>query len=394
MNTSEKTICLYDRDAYADSFQATVLDCTEVTAEDGSIRYRIVLDQTLFFPEQGGQTPDHGTLNGIEVLDVQIQQGIIYHYTESPLETGSRVDGILDFDYRFSNMQQHSGEHIFSGIVHARYGYENVGFHLSDQVVSLDFNGKLTYDEVISIEEAANIAIQKNAAITACYPSAEELAKLPYRSKKEMEPPIRIVTVEGYDVCACCAPHVRRTGEIGGLKVMSLQNYKGGVRITILCGLRMIRELRKKDEVIRSLTALLSTSQEHLAEFVTKIKTENHELKLSAAALKQQILEQKAAAIPVSDHDAVLFDADADPKTARSVVNMLVEQHDGICALFTGDDTAGYRFIIGSRTRDCRELAVRLRSELSAKGGGDTAMIQGSVSAASAEILRVLLGQA
>ena len=379
------TVRLYDRDAYARVFEATVISCQEITKEDRRL-YEVVLDQTLFFPEEGGQSPDKGVINDIQVTDVQINNEIITHYLESAIPAGSKVMGRIDWAHRFNNMQQHSGEHVFSGIVHKKFGYDNVGFHLSDQVVTMDFNGVLTAEQVAEIEWEVNQAIAQNVEIVISYPSKDELASIKYRSKIDIEGQVRIVTVTGYDVCACCAPHVRRTGEIGGLKVMSLQNYKGGVRISILCGLRALEAFREKFSIVSDLTAFLTTGQENLVTTVQKLKASNQSLSSELSAAKQQLLNQKLSDIPEDQANVIIFESGIDTKIVRNVVNGLVKKHSGICGLFVGSDSEGYNYVIGSSSQDCKILANTLREKLGAKGGGSPQMIQGSVKATAADI--------
>lgn len=379
------TVRLYDRDAYARVFEATVISCQEITKEDRRL-YEVVLDQTLFFPEEGGQSPDKGVINDIQVTDVQINNEIITHYLESAISAGSKVMGRIDWAHRFNNMQQHSGEHVFSGIVHKKFGYDNVGFHLSDQVVTMDFNGVLTAEQVAEIEWEVNQAIAQNVEIVISYPSKDELASIKYRSKIDIEGQVRIVTVTGYDVCACCAPHVRRTGEIGGLKVMSLQNYKGGVRISILCGLRALEAFREKCSIVSDLTAFLTTGQENLVTTVQKLKASNQSLSSELSAAKQQLLNQKLSDIPEDQANVIIFESGIDTKIVRNVVNGLVKKHSGICGLFVGSDSEGYNYVIGSSSQDCKILANTLREKLGAKGGGSPQMIQGSVKATAADI--------
>ena len=379
------TVRLYDRDAYARVFEATVISCQEITKEDRRL-YEVVLDQTLFFPEEGGQSPDKGVINDIQVTDVQINNEIITHYLESAIPAGSKVMGRIDWAHRFNNMQQHSGEHVFSGIVHKKFGYDNVGFHLSDQVVTMDFNGVLTAEQVAEIEWEVNQAIAQNVEIVISYPSKDELASIKYRSKIDIEGQVRIVTVTGYDVCACCAPHVRRTGEIGCLKVMSLQNYKGGVRISILCGLRALEAFREKFSIVSDLTAFLTTGQENLVTTVQKLKASNQSLSSELSAAKQQLLNQKLSDIPEDQANVIIFESGIDTKIVRNVVNGLVKKHSGICGLFVGSDSEGYNYVIGSSSQDCKILANTLREKLGAKGGGSPQMIQGSVKATAADI--------
>ena len=380
-----KTVRLYDQDAYATKFEAEVLACEEVEKKEKKV-YQVWLDQTLFFPEEGGQSPDMGTIDGIKVLDVQIKDEVITHTLAAPLAVGTTVKGVVDWKHRFYNMQQHSGEHIFSGIVHNRFGYDNVGFHLSDSIVTMDFNGVITAEDIEEIETEVNQAIIENIPVEVSYPTKEELKVLEYRSKIEIEGQVRIVTIPGYDVCACCAPHVRRTGEIGMLKVMNVQSYKGGVRISILCGFRALEAFRQKADIITELMAQFSTNQEALVENVTKLKNTNQTMKNQLASAKQELMEYKVAAIPEDSENAILFESDLDTPVVRNVVNGLVEQFTGICAVFVGNDESGYQFIIGSKNKDCRQIAAALREKLSARGGGSDKMIQGSIAAKQLQI--------
>ena len=380
-----KTVRLYDQDAYATEFEAEVLACEEVEKKEKKV-YQVWLDQTLFFPEEGGQSSDMGTIDGIKVLDVQIKDEVITHTLAAPLAVGTTVKGVVDWKHRFYNMQQHSGEHIFSGIVHNRFGYDNVGFHLSDSIVTMDFNGVITAEDIEEIETEVNQAIIENIPVEVSYPTKEELKVLEYRSKIEIEGQVRIVTIPGYDVCACCAPHVRRTGEIGMLKVMNVQSYKGGVRISILCGFRALEAFRQKADIITELMAQFSTNQEALVENVTKLKNTNQTMKNQLASAKQELMEYKVAAIPEDSENAILFESDLDTPVVRNVVNGLVEKFTGICAVFVGNDESGYQFIVGSKNKDCRAIAAALREKLSARGGGSDKMIQGSIAAKQLQI--------
>mgnify|MGYP001733186249 FL=1 len=384
-----KTIRLYDADAYQTEFEATVLACEEVEKKDGRV-YQVWLDQTLFFPEEGGQSPDMGTIDGVEVLDVQIKNEVITHTLAAPLTVGTTVKGVVDWKHRFYNMQQHSGEHIFSGIVHKKFGYDNVGFHLSDSIVTMDFNGVISPKEITEIEEKVNQAIIENIPVEVSYPSKEELKELDYRSKIEIEGQVRIVTIPGYDVCACCAPHVRRTGEIGSLKVMNAQSYKGGVRVSILCGFRALDAFRQKADIITELMAEFSTSQDAILDNVKKLKGANQTMKNQLAAAKQELMEYKVSAIPEDSENAILFEADLETPVVRGVVNGLVEKFAGISAVFVGNDENGYQFIVGSKNKDCRQIAATLREKLSARGGGSDKMIQGSVAATQLQIDELL----
>lgn len=395
-----ETIKLYDRDAYATEFEADIISCEPNKADDN--RFDIILNQTLFFPEEGGQSPDMGILGGYRVVDVQIKNGVITHTVETSagdccevekeaeLAAGVHVQGKIDWQHRFYNMQQHSGEHIFSGIVHSRFGFENVGFHLSDSVVTMDFSGVISPEDIAEVEHEVNVAISKNIPIEVTYPSRDELAQLEYRSKIEIEGQVRIVTVPGYDVCACCAPHVKRTGEIGMLKVMNYQNYKGGVRVSILCGFRALEAFRQKCDIISELMGIFTTNQEALVDNVTKLKAVNQSLKSELGTAKSALLDYKVAELPTDTDNAVLFEGGIDTNIARNCVNALVEKYSGFSAFFMGNDEEGYSFIIGSKNADCNTVAAALRNKLGARGGGKPVMVQGSVKAVKSEIEEVL----
>ncbi len=393
-DTCMKTKKLYDIDAYAIEFEATVVSCEEIKwAENNGekrVAYKVILDQTLFFPEEGGQTPDKGKLGNADVLDVQINADVILHIISAPLQEGETVAGQIDWQHRFFNMQQHSAEHIFSGLAYKKYGYKNVGFHLSNQIVTMDFDGVFTEAQLEEMEWAINEAIVANVEIKTGYPAKEELAQLEYRSKIEIDGDVRIVEVVGYDVCACCAPHVHRTGEIGMFKIQTAQNYKGGMRISFLCGFRALEEYRKKSKIISELSGILTTNQENLPEHVSKLKTQVQSLKTQLGNAKQTLMESKIAEIPEEQKDVILFERDLETPVIRCIVNQLVEKHEGVCGIFVGDDENGYNFIIGSKTKDCREVAKDLKEKFNARGGGSAQMVQGSIVATREQISKEL----
>ena len=385
---------LYDIDAYVTEFEAKVLSCEEQVYKyaDGheEVAYAVILDQTLFFPEEGGQTPDRGNINGVEVIDVQIKRDVITHILVEALEVGVSVKGKIDWKHRFFNMQQHSGEHLFSGLAYRKYGYKNVGFHLSNQIVTMDFDHAFTEEQLREMEWEINEAIVANVEIQTGYPEKDKLAQMEYRSKIEIDGDVRIVEIPGYDVCACCAPHVRRTGEIGMFKIQNVQNYKGGMRISFLCGFRALEEYRKKAEIISDISGILTTNQDNLAEHVSKLKNQVQSLKTQLSNAKQTLMEARIKEIPAEQRDVILFEQDLDAPVMRNVVNVLMEQHEGICGVFVGTNEEGYNYIIGSKNIDCKELSGKLREELNARGGGSSQMIQGSVKVSCEEIKRVL----
>lgn len=372
---------LFYRDGYMREFDAHVISCEKT---DGG--YQVVLDRTGFFPEGGGQYADPGRLADAEVLDVQEKDGVIYHKVDVPLLEGGTVHGRLDWDVRFERMQQHTGEHIISGIVHGRFGYENVGFHLGSDYCTMDFNGPITREELKEIELEANKAVFRNLAVEVTYPSGEELAGMEYRSKIEIEGQVRIVTVPGYDVCACCAPHLRSTGEIGLIKLVNMINYKGGERITMLCGFRALKDYEIKDENTKAISALLSAKEYEVAEAAAHLKEEAAGLKGKLASLQQKLLSYRAAEIPVDDEVVVVFDSGLSRNAPRELMNLLLDRGAKICAVFAGTDAEEYRYVIGSKETDVRSLCKKLNEEFQGRGGGKPGMVQGSLHGTEAAI--------
>ena len=375
MNTRK----LYYEDAYTQRFEATVLSC-----EEGKNGWLVVLDATAFFPEEGGQSADTGTLGSVRVTDVREKAGVITHHTDGPLPVGAAVTGVIDWPERFRKMQTHTGEHIVSGIMHARYGLENVGFHLGENGCTFDFNGELTREQIDEVERAANAAIWANLPVTARFPDPEELAVLPYRSKLDLTENVRIVTVEGIDICACCAPHVARTGEIGLLKMLDFMRHRGGVRIWCKCGSDALEDYRSRYNSSAAVSALLNTPQDSIVSGVEKVLKQRDELKAEHALLKKQTLERMAAELAPTEGNILLFVRE-DDAGMRVLANGGMEKCGGVCAVFSGEDGA-WQFVMGSQTRDMRAFMKEHGPALKARGGGQPQMVSGRSQAAKAEL--------
>lgn len=364
---------LFYEDSHMVTFSATVISCEQLEKN-----YEVVLDRTAFFPEGGGQYADTGFLDEVEVTDVQEKEGIIYHRTKHPLKVGETVQGTIDWNERFSKMQQHSGEHIVSGLVHALYGYDNVGFHMGKDAITMDFNGSITKEQLREIERKANEAVVKNLDICVMYPSKEELSAISYRSKIEIEGQVRIVEIPGYDVCACCAPHVKKTGEIGLIKLLNVQNYKGGVRVSMLCGFRALEDYEKKSESVKQISVLLSAPEEEVFSEVSRLKEEIAAKKAQLVQFQEKLLVYKVEQIPKSQKTVVLFEEELSGSAPRELVNLVLERGAVIGAVFAGTEKDGYRYVIGSRRCDTRIFAKRLNEMCSGRGGGKPEMVQGS----------------
>lgn len=376
---------LYYESSHRKDFEAQVISC-----EPEGEGYKVVLDKTVFFPEGGGQYADTGILGGVHVLDAQEKDGIIYHYTDGALTPGEIVKGEIDWEKRFESMQQHSGEHIISGIVHGRFGYNNVGFHLGADYCTMDFDGPITKEQLKEIEEEANRIVYKNLNIEILYPTKEELKDLTYRSKIEIEGQVRIVNIPGVDICACCAPHVDRTGEIGNIKLVDMVSYKGGERITMLSGSRALTDHQQKEESVKKISALLCAKDTEVAEAVEKLKEEQLDLKNQVSALKQKLLDYQAKEIDVTPELVKVFDSELSGNEPRELMNLLLERGAKICAIFAGNDEEGYRYVIGSHSEDVRVISKKLNEAFQGRGGGKPQMVQGSLKGTAKNISEIL----
>lgn len=375
---------LYYADSHQDSCHATVLSCTW---NEKKQCYEVVLDQTVFFPEGGGQYADTGVLGGMKVLDVQEKGDLIIHYTDGELQPDTEVDGAINYEERFSKMQQHTGEHIVSGIVHRTFGYDNVGFHLGQELVTMDFNGIFTPEQLQQVEYEANEAVVKNLPIVVTYPSKEELDQLDYRSKKELTGQVRIVEIPGYDVCACCAPHVKLTGEVGIIRLIDAVKYKGGTRVTMVCGFRALKDYRMKEDNVREISRLLSAKPEESALAVHRLQDEARMWKEKLVRVQSHTMERILDNLSGDVENYFLFEEDVDKNVARRFVDEGKGKCHGICGIFLGNAADGYRYILGSESVDLKAFSKGFHETLGGKGGGKSEMIQGTVSG-SEEMIR------
>ena len=386
MNTEK----LYDQDSRLFSFRARVIACE---AEKNG--YILELDRTAFFPEGGGQSADTGLIEGAKVRDVQEKDGRILHSVDRFFEPGTEITGEIDAGQRLRRMQNHSGEHILSGLTHRLTGYDNVGFHMGEDCMTIDFSGELDEAQLRLLETQANEIVRDDRPIRAWYPSPEELALLDYRSKKELAGAVRLVEIKGVDLCACCAPHVRSTGEVGIIKILTAERHRGGMRLTVICGLDALDDYRRLLESAGAVSRQLSVPREKIAVGVERVLAEQARLKERAAALEAALAAQLAAGQLETNGNICTFIPESlqlSEAALRELVNTLAEKCGGFAAAFSGNDEEGYRYIIGSRHVDLRAMSRELNAAIQGRGGGSPEMIQGRARAAMAEIQQVILG--
>lgn len=373
---------LYYSDGHLSRFTARVTSCEK---EDGT--WAVKLDRSAFFPGGGGQEADEGVLSDMKLLGLREEGEDIVHLTPAPLEPGALVEGRIDWPLRFSRMQGHSGEHILSGTVHRLFGYDNVGFHMGEEAITIDFSGELSREDLSRAELEANRAIWRDVPVRTLLPTPGELAAMDYRSKKELTGQVRIVEIEGVDLCACCAPHVSHSGEVGLLKIIDSMRHRGGTRLTLLCGEAALLDYEALHENNAAVSAALSAKRLETGGAIARVMAEQEERRAELTKLKRELLQLKAAALRPTEGSICIFESDIDMITLRELVNAGSELAGKVCAGFAGTD-GDYKYIIGSRTVPLRARTKEINAAIDGRGGGSDAMIQGTSRARREEIER------
>lgn len=372
---------LFYQDAYLKETTAKVLECRK-----GKHGYEIVLDRTCFYPEGGGQPGDRGTLNGIPVTDTHEKDGMVLHYTDSPLEPGTEVTAVIDWARRFDLTQQHSGEHMVSGVVHRIYGYDNVGFHMGADMVTIDFSGELTEQQLREVETEVNQRIWLDDTVKCWYPSPEELKEIPYRSKKELTGKVRVAEFPGADICACCGTHVAHTGEIGLVKIVSVEKFHSGVRVEMLSGGRALRYLTAVQDQNRQVSQLLSAKVMETAKAVKNLTDEAERLRQQVYAMENAQFAAKAEQLRGQGNVLVKMDGLSADGVRRAAI-AIQETCGGRAAVFSGDEENGYKYAVGEPDGNLRDWVKELNGALQGRGGGKPGFVQGSVAAKWDEIV-------
>lgn len=378
MVSNMKTIKLYDKDSYINEFTTQVVSCTKCGSG-----YAVELCQTAFFPEGGGQPADTGFINDIAVTDVKIKDGVITHYTESAVS--GTVKCTLNWEERFSRMQNHSGEHIVSGLVNKYTGFDNVSFQMNENEVSLGFSGELSEQLLQKIEKEANDAVIKNLKITSEYPEKKELEKMEYRSKLDLSENVRIVEIEGYDKCACCAPHCARTGQIGLIKIIDSYKYKGGTKLKIWCGYWALKDYSQRLREVRKVSRLLSAKQSEISVSVEKMLEENDNLKIQISTLLKEKIDALAKAVSPQNGSIVLF-SELSGDDLRVFAEKAKDKVGKYFLALHGDDGSSYQYVLTSANCDISEITSKSNIALCGRGGGRDNMARGTYKASAKEI--------
>ena len=370
---------LYYEDSHLREFEATVLKCEQV--EKG---WEVSLDATAFYPEGGGQACDLGALGGVRVLDTRERGETVIHLCDGPLTPGGRVLGSIDWERRFDQMQQHSGEHILSGLIHRHFGYHNVGFHVGNGAMEVDFDGPMTLEQALELEGLANRAVWQNLPIRCWYPAEAELPTVGYRTKKALPWPVRIVEVPGFDKCACCGVHVKATGEIGIIKVLSVAKFHQGVRIQMLCGGRAYDYLNRVFEQNRQVSQAFSAQLTETGNAAKRVNDALAAEKFRGAGLEKELFGLIAAGY-TDRGDVLCFRDGLNPNGVRELAEAIARVCGGMAAVFSGEE-GNYSMCLVNKAGNVKAFGDRLAKALNGRGGGKPGYFQGSVRTTKTEI--------
>lgn len=393
----------FDQLFYADSYQ-TVFSAKVTDQKSSDGKYWLALTQTCFYPEGGGQPGDQGEIfvssldsvdnnqdkQVIKVLHTILKDDIIWHQVSDLIPEGTEVQGEIDFNNRYDLMQQHSAEHIVSGIVNRKYGYDNVGFNINNEEMTFDFNGDLTWEQILEIEDEANQAVFKNIPIEIHYLTPEQQQSWTYRSKLELGENVRVVVVPNYDTCACAGTHLKTTGEIGQIKIIKRESYKGGVRLTALCGLRALKYFQKLHEVIQETGELLSANLDNLVELVKYNQTEILELKQEINKRNNAWLELYKKNISPNTQQIIIKNQIFNKNEWLYVCRYLFEKVEKFVCLLTEISAEKYMIFMYSETVDLRAKIPELKKTFDFKGGGNASSIQGPLIGDYQKIVKLL----
>lgn len=359
---------LYYKNNYLEEFEAVVENCIE---ENGKIK--IILNETAFYPEGGGQPADTGLIDDIKVIDVQEKGNIIYHFAEKRIEKGKKVKCKINFKDRFSNMQSHTAEHIVSGITCKKFNTSNVGFHIGKDFVTMDFNTQITESDLREIEKEANRAIYKNLDVIVNLYSNEEASKLTYRSKKELNEDVRIVEIPGYDICACCGVHVNKTGEIGIIKLLKVEKYKSGVRIYMLAGEKALNDYTQIYNQVNSISTLLSLKLNEVYDGVLHQAQEIEKLKKEKSELKNILIENEISNFE-NQKNIIVEKENMEMNDIKNYCTKLKEKASNISGVVSNG-----KFILMSDTVNLKDVFNEIKQNINIKGGGNNLFVQGQL---------------
>ncbi len=377
---------LYYQDSYNFSFEANIY---QIINGD---KIAVILDRTCFFPEGGGQKSDIGYIGNSFVYDVQEIDGIIYHYVKdlSDLECNKIYNCKIDGNIRFSRMQAHTGEHILSGLAYKYFGAENVGFHMDEtQLMTVDFDLPLSPEQVSFLENESNRCIYENHPVKSEIYTVEDAKNLRYRSKIEFSDYIRIVSISDVDMCACCAPHLNCTAQVGLLKILSCISHRGGVRLSLICGIAAFNDYKDKFKQILNISSMICSPHDKTDAGVEQLISQNKDIRKKISDQKERLFNFICDSVTYEDFIIMSFN-DFNAEELRLLSNKLSSKSQYGVFLFTGNDYNGYSYCFNSDIINSSDFLREMKASINATGGGKGNIIQGKIQCDKQSILDFL----
>lgn len=376
---------LYYTDQYQYGFEAKIVHMHE---KDGA--WHVALDQTAFYPGGGGQPHDFGTLDGQDVMQLYEADGNIYHVVQNK-PASSIVQGKIDFARRFRFMQNHCGEHILSGLAKSVFEAENVGFHMSEAGFTMDLDKPLTNEQVKELEQRANAVVLQALPVEQTFKKGANLTDDDFRSKKQFtsDEDVRFVTIDGVDRCACAALHVKNTLAVGVIKIVSVQKYKKGVRLTAYCGVDAYDDYSVKNDICKAIGVILSADTKTIVPALEKLNEQKTALQKRAGALQNQIFELTAQNIKDGAELVYFVENEIDVPDMRRFVAQCAERAK-IAVVLGGQDGA-YKYAAASKHADeFADFVANFNQALNGSGGAKGDMATGICKATLDEITAFL----
>lgn len=372
---------LYYENPYQDSFAAVVMSIDAVKDE-----FVVRLSESCFYPEGGGQPGDRGylTLDALrwEVYDTRMVEGQVGHFCRhvDGLSVGQEISGQIDWARRHEMMQLHSAEHIFSGLVNQAFGYNNVGFHINEELMYFDFDGYLDESQLQVLELDVNRVIQAQQAIVISQHDNAEIESLVFRSKKAIPEALRLVTIAGVDVCACCGTQLKNTGEIGVFIVTDSLRYKSGVRVTALAGMRALRYMQALQNSAREAARLLSAKTTELGAAVKSTQTKQQSAESQNSRLSRLYFEALQKQIPTGSKQTYRYFSGFSDKQVKDYCKAMAEGQPGVhIGLRATEDPKRLQYFVASQNVDLKHTVELINVALNGKGGGRGGFAQGTI---------------
>lgn len=379
---------LFYREPYTKEFKAKVIDCQEDTSG-----YKIVLDDTAFYPEGGGQPSDLGHIDQALISKVKREGGQIVHYSDKPFEIGQDVIGKINWTWRFSNMQNHTVEHIFSGLIHKKLGFDNIGFHMDEKDITVDFSGEVPQEVLLEVERLVNQAILSNIDVNISFPSTQELEQLDYRSKKELSGRVRIVSIAGCDQCACCGTHVAKSGEIGLFKILEATKHRGGTRVRFVAGERALNDYADKLTQVKQISVLLSAKPEEVSQYVRKLLDEAQNLKEKLNQRTNQYFETVLDKLPKQDSRLMIYEPHISTYELKNFATLAHQRFpDSFVLIVTDNSETAFHYVLTSNSPKLKDVSQLLNKQLNGRGGGKAEAVQGSYNSSLEKIRAIFEG--